>query len=82
MDVETGALTFWVFGYIGFGVNTGGGNFANGQTVVVFSVPTVGPQTQSKTTTITYKLRLTGTGVDPAADALLPSVSAALTVNP
>jgi hypothetical protein len=63
-------------------INTGGGNFANGQTVVVFSVPTVGPQTQSKTTTITYKLRLTGTGVDPAADALLPSVSAALTVNP
>jgi hypothetical protein len=63
-------------------INTGGGNFANGQTVVVFSVPTVGPQTQAKTTTITYRLHLTGNTVDPAVDALLPSVTATLTVNP
>jgi hypothetical protein len=54
--------------------------FANRQTVVVFSVPTRSPQSQTKSTVITYKMLLQGAGT--AVNALMPTVSRTLNVNP
>jgi len=59
---------------------TGSLKFANRQTVVVFSVPTRAPQSQAKSTVITYKMQLLNAGA--AANALMPTVSKTLTVNP